>query len=382
MKNFKTALFGCIIAACMSVSAAVTNNIPTNKVTFSWSVPVSSVTTYTNIIQFTTDNVNWKSLITRVVGEANDYVYLDYSPSFPYRYYRVIEIPPTVIPPPPVPSGMTLITDGSFLMGQRGATAGNGPEHIVNISAFLMETNEVSYTLWTNVYQWAVLHGYTFEHVGSGKAANHPVQKVSWYDVVKWCNARSEKEGMTPCYFTDVNKTSVYRNGRVNLENNYVVWSANGYRLPTEAEWEKASRGGVNGFRFSWAGDTISQNQANYFGNTLNYNYDMGPTGYNPRYKVGVIPYTGPVGTFKPNAYKLYNMNGNVAEWVWDWYSRNYYQSSPSNNPQGPNKTSYRTTRGGSYKTLAAGVTCYSRDYKSATTANDSIGFRCVRVTQ
>lgn len=277
------------------------------------------------------------------------------------------------------PSGMALIPEGSFVMGQRGATTGNGPEHVVNVSAFSIETNEVTYALWKDVHLWATAHGYSFDNVGTGKAMNHPVVKVNWYDAIKWCNARSEKEGLAPCYYTDTSKLAVYRAGRVNLENNYVRWEANGYRLPTEAEWERASRGGVNGFRFSWAGNTISQQMANYFGNTLNYSYDSGPTGYNPKYKTGAMPYTAPVGTFKPNAFGLYNMTGNVEEWNWDWYYRYYYKSSPSTDPQGPSKMSYRVTRGGSWSMLAAGDTCHSRNNKRATTAINVIGFRCVR---
>jgi formylglycine-generating enzyme required for sulfatase activity len=85
---------------------------------------------------------------------------------------------------------------------------------------------------------------------------------VDWYDVVKWCNARSEMEGRTPAYYTSAEQTTVYRSGQTDVDNAWVNWTA-GYRLPTEAESEKAARGGASGQRFPW-GDTISWGQANY----------------------------------------------------------------------------------------------------------------------
>ena len=132
-----------------------------------------------------------------------------------------------------------------------------------------MDQYPVTKALWDTVYQWATNHGYTFDNLGSSdpwenysKGPNHPVHLINWDDCVKWYNARSEMEGRTPAYYTDASQTSVYRSGRYIVQNDWVKWSI-GYRLPTEAEWERAARGRASGQRFPW-GDTISWGQANY----------------------------------------------------------------------------------------------------------------------
>jgi formylglycine-generating enzyme required for sulfatase activity len=157
----------------------------------------------------------------------------------------------------------------------------------------------------------------------------------------------------------------------------YVNWGASGYRLPTEAEWEKAARGGLSGQRFPW-GDTISESQANYYGETSNFSYDLGPNGYNALFDTGAYPYTSPVGYFAANGNGLYDMAGNVFEWCWDWYGTPYGQPTTTN-PTGPASGSFRVFRGGDWLDFAYYARCAYRGSGGPTVDGLSLGFRCVR---
>jgi formylglycine-generating enzyme required for sulfatase activity len=170
--------------------------------------------------------------------------------------------------------------------------------------------------------------------------------------------------------------TQVYTAGDVAP---YVNWAASGYGLPTEAEWEKAARGGLSGQRFPW-GDTISESQANYnsiwLGGIPYYFYDVNSySGYNINFDTGGYPYTSPVGYFAANGYGLYDMAGNIYVWCWDWYGTPYAGGS---DPRGPASGSGRVLRGGYWD--YRGARCADRgSYVPSNGYYGGFGFRCVR---
>ncbi len=279
-----------------------------------------------------------------------------------------------------VPEGFALIPAGPFRMGDPTGVGESDelPVHEVQVDAFYLARNLVTKERWDEVRAWGLANGYTDLPKGndgsSSKGANHPVHSVSWFDVVKWCNAASEKEGLGPCYRVG---GEVYRRG----ENDGVTcdWHAAGYRLPTEAEWEKAARGGLEGKNFPW-GDTISHAQANYHSSS-SYSYDVSPTrGFHPDYSVGGYPYTSPVGSFEANGYGLHDMTGNLREWCWDWYWGGYYgASSADGNPRGPASGTDRVYRGGHWGNGAYFCRAAYRDDGDPVARSDFQGFRPAR---
>jgi formylglycine-generating enzyme len=339
-----------------------------NQVVLSWPV------TTTNWVLQSTPSLSvpvWSNLsLAQVIINGQNIVTNPISGTQQFYQLSLLDIPSFTS------DGMALIPTGSFTMGDTLDGESDAiPTVTVYVSAFYMDVNLVSYSQWQGVYNWATANGYGFDDAGSGKAANQPVQMVDWYDAVKWSNARSQQAGLTPVYYTDTNLTKVYTNGDTDAV--YPNWGASGYRLPTEAEWEKAARGGLSGQRFPW-GNTISESQANYFGEPGVFIGDLGPYGFNAAFATGAYPYTSPVGYFAPNGYGLYDMAGNVMEWCWDWYGTPYGEPTTTN-PTGPASGSYRVFRGGTWTSGANYAHCAARNDSVPSHPDYAKGFRCVR---
>jgi len=261
-------------------------------------------------------------------------------------------------------AGMAYIPGGHFQMGE------NSSPRSILVSDFWIDRFEVSYELWNQVMQWGVARGYIFGKSGLGVAPDHPVHTVSWFSSVVWCNARSEMEGLIPAYYTDAAHSRIYRGGEVNLSLGMVKWTANGYRLPTEAEWEKAARGGLTARDYPW-GNTVDGSDANYWSSGDPFegaNIRTTPVGY----------YNGrqtPAGVDMANGYGLYDMAGNVWEWCWDWYGN--YPAGPQTDPRGPDTGSYRVLRGGSWDNRTDNLRCANRNNNAPSRSRLAAMNRC-----
>jgi formylglycine-generating enzyme len=208
---------------------------------------------------------------------------------------------------------MILIEGGSFIMGNEYADAiDERPEHKVELKDFYIAKYEVLYDdfkMFCDATGWPLPEG-TF---GRGKFA---VGNISWQAAVNYCNWLSGKENLAKCY--DIN-----RDGKIVK----LRPDADGYRIPTEAEWEYAAKGGKKSKGYSFSGSNNPDTVAWYKGNSGAKTHE--------------------IGTKKSNELGIYDMTGGVWEWCWDWYAMKFYANSPASNPLGPDGGGFRVYRGG-----------------------------------
>jgi formylglycine-generating enzyme required for sulfatase activity len=258
-----------------------------------------------------------------------------------------------------IESLMVKINGGAFLMGSAAGAPEERPPHEVFVDPYYMDTYPVTngqfklflkespewqkssaIKRYLNTYY---LYTWRDEIFYPKQKRDHPVVYVTWFAAAAYCNWRSAKDGLKPCY---------------DEQNAFACdFSASGYRLPTEAEYERASRGGKVGSLYPW-GDELAKKDANFD---------------------NLVGDTTEIGSYPPNGFGLSDISGNVAHWCQDWFAADYYGQSPKENPRGPKEGRFRVYRGGAWGTPAEFLRCAKRFWLLPENCNPDFGFRCVR---
>ncbi|MCK5739142.1 SUMF1/EgtB/PvdO family nonheme iron enzyme [bacterium] len=253
-------------------------------------------------------------------------------------------------------SQMVYVPSDTFTMGVDGERAESEPAHNVRVSAFWIAAAEVANVQYKRFcdatdydYPADPIPDYFLEH------PDFPVVNVNWFDAINFCNWYSEVNGLEPCYTSGGNCDT----------------TKTGYRLPTEAEWERAARGGIFQNDFMWASNVFEVDSCNYSlysgvmaGSRQNFSGGKGPL---------------PVASFDKTWYGLHDLIGNISEWCHDWYHTDYYSVSDGQNPMGSAAAENKVVRGGSFESDQTELKVWRRFFKDENEKANSLGFRLVR---
>ncbi len=247
-----------------------------------------------------------------------------------------------------IDTNLIKIQGGTFKMGSKDsdglADVDEQKEHNVNLNTFEISKFEVTVWEWKQFIKANKMK--MPEKPTWGWQDNYPINGVTWNEAIAYCNWLSKKEKLQP----------VYTKKGPNFVCNF---NANGYRLPTEAEWEFAAKGGASSKSFKYSGSNNLDDVAWHKGNSKG------------------TPHT--VGTKLPNELGVYDMSGNVWEWCWDWYNKDFYKLEKGDNPKGPEMGERRSVRGGSWDSQQNYVRPANRISTEPNKTHEFYGFRVVR---
>ncbi|MDR2485655.1 MAG: SUMF1/EgtB/PvdO family nonheme iron enzyme [Treponema sp.] len=276
------------------------------------------------------------------------------------------------------------VTVGSFYMSKYEVTAGEF-RRFVNDTGYKTTAETDGGGLVSKGGKWVYDAEYNWKNPGFAQNDTQPAVFVSWYDAVEYCNWRSRAEGLAPAYRIDKSRKDPNNQAPTEHEdawrNDRIRWTvtrdlaANGYRLPTEAEWEYACRAGTVTRYWSGNEEESLAGKANVADQTGKAKYS-GWTAVNIR---DGYAETAPVGSYAPNPWGLYDMHGNVYEWCWDWYGG--YGSAAQTDPAGPSSGGIRVVRGGSWGDNGGGIRSANRGGNYPSLGSYDAGIRPVRMS-
>jgi len=297
----------------------------------------------------------WRETVSELRSVCRGYAHPDHTSDYlGFRVVRTALTTTTTVPAPVAPSAsptklerqwlveMVFVQGGTFSMGSYSGSLDEKPVHQVTVSSFMMGKYEVTQE------QYQKVMGTNPSNFKSGSyAPKRPVEQVSWYKAVEFCNKLSEFEGLQKVY--TINGTDVRADS-----------SRNGYRLPTEAEWEYAAKGGSQSRGYTYSGSNNPEEVAWYDHSSVSSTT------------------TNVVGTKAPNELGLYDMAGNVWEWCWDWY-KDSYEAGAQTDPIGSSSGDSRVYRGGSWDSIDSNLQSANRIRNSPGYSSYALGFRVVR---